>query len=91
MLDGATQFRGRTLVLLSGRDLVATEFELLLDRSADWRAAFRSPRVLMRKLPDASHTFARRAWRDWVASATAEFVAGRALTERPAAGARHAQ
>lgn len=58
----------------SRRDLVATEFELLLERSADWQAAFRSPRVVIRKLAEATHTFQRREWRDWVASATAEFI-----------------
>jgi exosortase A-associated hydrolase 1 len=75
MLEGAQTFTGRTLVLLSGRDLVATEFELLLGRSADWQAAFRSPRTVMRKHPEATHTFSRREWRDWVATATAEFIA----------------
>ena len=74
MLAGAFRFKGRMLVLLSGNDTVATEFELLLDRYDDWRSAFQSPRVVMRKLPEATHTFSRRAWRDWVASATAEFI-----------------
>jgi uncharacterized protein len=75
MLSGARSFTGRTLVLLSGQDLVATEFELLLDRSDAWRDAFRSPSVLTRKLPEATHTFSRRVWRDWAAAATAEFIA----------------
>ena len=90
MLAGAVDFRGRILVLLSGQDLVATEFELLLDRSEDWRMAFASPRVLIRKLPEATHTFARRAWRDWVASATAHFVEGRLQEMHAAAGTRRA-
>ena len=76
MLSGAQGFTGQTLVLLSGQDLVATEFESMLDRSEHWRAAFRAPRVRMRKLPQATHTFSRRAWRDWAARATAEFIAG---------------
>lgn len=75
MLAGASDFEGRTLLLLSGRDLVATEFELLLERSRDWREAFGPPRVVTRKLPEATHTFARGAWRDWVAATTAEFLA----------------
>jgi hypothetical protein len=75
MLTGASAFRGRMLLLLSGRDMVATEFELLLERSPEWRDAFGSPRTVRRKLPEATHTFARGAWRDWVAAATAEFLA----------------
>ena len=71
---GRTDSRRRMLLLLSGRDMVATEFELLLERSPDWRDAFGSPRTVRRKLPEATHTFARGAWRDWVAAATAEFL-----------------
>ena len=75
MLAGANAFRGRILVLLSGRDMVATEFELLLERSDEWRNALGPPRVVTRKLPEASHTFSRQVWRDWAAAATADFIA----------------
>jgi len=75
MLVGANAFRGRILVLLSGRDMVATEFELLLERSDEWRHALGPARVVTRKLPEASHTFSRQVWRDWVAAATADFIA----------------
>ena len=75
MLAGANAFRGRMLVLLSGRDMVATEFELLLERSDEWRNALGPPRVVTRKLPEATHTFSRRVWRDWAAAATADFIA----------------
>jgi len=75
MLAGANTFRGRVLLLLSGRDLVATEFELLLERSDEWRNALAPPRVVTRKLPEATHTFSRQVWRDWTAAATADFIA----------------
>jgi hypothetical protein len=68
-------FKGRVLLLLSGRDMVATEFELLLERSEEWRIALDPPRVVTRKLPEATHTFSRRVWRDWAAAATADFIA----------------
>ena len=63
------------LLLLSGRDLVATEFELLLERSDEWRNALAPPRIVTRKLPEATHTFSRQVWRDWTAAATADFIA----------------
>jgi len=63
------------LLLLSGRDLVATEFELLLERSDEWRDAMSPRRVVTRKLPEATHTFSRQVWRDWAAAATADFIA----------------
>jgi pimeloyl-ACP methyl ester carboxylesterase len=75
MLAGANTFRGRVLLLLSGRDLVATEFELLPERSDEWRNALAPPRVVTRKLPEATHTFSRQVWRDWAAAATADFIA----------------
>ena len=74
MLAGAQAYRGRTLVLLSGRDLVATEFELLLSRAEPWRIAFSGERVRTAKLENASHTFARAEWRDWVTDHTARFL-----------------
>ena len=75
MLASASAFKGRVLLLLSGRDIVATEFELLLERSDEWRVALGPPRVVTRKLPEATHTFSRGAWRDWAAAATADFIA----------------
>jgi exosortase A-associated hydrolase 1 len=75
MLAGASGFAGRVLLLLSGRDMVATEFELMLERSDEWRDAFGPPRVVTRKLPEATHTLSRGAWRDWAAAATGEFLA----------------
>ncbi len=74
MLRGARMFRGRVLVLLSGRDQVAAEFDLLLRNSGDWSGAFGSPQVRTCRHPQASHTFSRRAWRDWAAQTTAEFI-----------------
>lgn len=80
MLAGAQRFTGRMLILLSGEDLVATEFELRLARSRHWRQAFAPPRAATLKLPEASHTFARRAWRDWVALHTSQFVRDRSAS-----------
>ncbi len=74
MLAGVRAFRGNTLVLLSGRDLVATEFELLLARAEPWRTAFSDGRVRIATLEAASHTFARAEWRDWVTDHTARFL-----------------
>jgi exosortase A-associated hydrolase 1 len=74
MLAGARAFRGRTLVLLSGQDLVATEFALLLNRAEPWRAAFSGDRVRMETLEAASHTFSRAEWRGWVEDQTARFL-----------------
>jgi exosortase A-associated hydrolase 1 len=76
MLAGAQAFRGRTLVLLSGQDTVAAEFEGLLQRDPAWGRAFARASCSQHKLAEANHTFARREWRDWVAERTVGFVLG---------------
>jgi hypothetical protein len=63
------------VVLLSGRDYVAREFELAVaDASWDGLAAARQPL----RMPVADHTFSNAAWRDEVALRTAEWVRSRA-------------
>ena len=76
MLRGAEDFKGGVLVLLSGMDLVATEFELLLAKSPRWKRAFERAGVRTERLPAANHTFSRREWSDWVAAQTSGFVSG---------------
>jgi exosortase A-associated hydrolase 1 len=74
MLEGARGFNGNILVLLSGNDTVAAEFEGLLQRSPPWLAAFSRPGVQICRAAEANHTFSRREWRDWVSGQTAAFV-----------------
>lgn len=77
MLAGAQAFEGRMLVLLSGQDTVAAEFEGLLQRDPAWGRAFDRPTVAQHRHAEANHTYARREWRDWVADRTVGFVLGR--------------
>lgn len=74
MLDGARAFRGPMLILLSGRDTVAAEFEVIQETRVSWRRAFRLDNVAVRRLEAADHTFSKREWRDWVAKETAVFL-----------------
>ncbi len=74
MLDGLQRFRGRILLVLSGNDLTAKEFVDLAASSRAWRKALASGRVTRVDLPDANHTFSTRAWRDRVATSTAQWV-----------------
>lgn len=74
MRDGFRQFSGKTLVLLSGDDLVAREFVQLTRQDRDWQRLCRSPRVRMETIAEANHTFARHLWRDRVAELTTAFL-----------------
>ena len=72
--DGLSHFRGRVLLILSGRDLTAEEFQQTVSRSRRWRRLLASPLVSKRTLPEADHTFSRRVWRDQVSGWTTEWL-----------------
>jgi exosortase A-associated hydrolase 1 len=74
MADGLRRFRGRALFILSGNDLTAQEFKDAVARSADWKRLLESERVSRHDLPQANHTFARRDWRDEVATLTEAWI-----------------
>lgn len=70
MLRGLVRSGRPTLFILSGNDLVATEFRALASGSPHWRALFASPQVRLEIREDADHTFSCAAWRDEVAELT---------------------
>lgn len=74
MADGLRRFRGRVLLILSGKDLTADEFRAVVSRSERWQQLLRAARVTQYQLPEANHTFSRREWRDQVAGWTADWV-----------------
>jgi exosortase A-associated hydrolase 1 len=74
MAEGLERFRGPVLLILSGQDLTAREFEDAIARSADWRRLLDHRRVTRAGLAAADHTFSRRQWRDRVASLTLDWL-----------------
>ena len=66
MRTGLANFGGRTLLVLSGNDLVAKELLELAAMDAEWRRALASPRVRQIVIPDADHTFSRGPWAEAV-------------------------
>lgn len=74
MLEGLDHFRGKTLFLLSGRDLTADEFRDTARASRRWRKLLAAPTVTTRELADADHTFSSAAWRDWVERQTLDWL-----------------
>lgn len=60
MLAGARRYRGAMLVMLSGRDLTAREFEALRDSDAGWAQVLGAPEVRWVNLAEADHTFSER-------------------------------
>lgn len=74
MAEGFRQFEGKVLLILSGRDLTAQEFEAVVQGSRQWQRLIADNRVQSRKLNEANHTFSTREWRDQVATWTADWV-----------------
>jgi 6-phosphogluconolactonase/glucosamine-6-phosphate isomerase/deaminase len=74
MEEALRRFRGKVLLILSGRDLTAQEFKDVVARSRRWRRLLADERVTRHDLPEANHTFARRDWRNQVERWTEAWV-----------------
>jgi exosortase A-associated hydrolase 1/exosortase A-associated hydrolase 2 len=73
--EGLRRFRGPALILMSGNDYIAREFDEVVKTSDAWRALVAEARVQRRDLEGADHTFSREEWKqqasDWVCDWTA--------------------
>ena len=76
MAAGWRQFAGPKLLVLSGDDLVAKEFETVSSSDPLWQGLREQASVQTHRMASANHTFARAEWRDEVAAVTAQFVNG---------------
>ncbi|MBY0578928.1 MAG: hydrolase 1, exosortase A system-associated [Burkholderiales bacterium] len=72
MKHGLEQFSGKILLILSGNDLTAREFDDMTQSSASWRELLK--KAERRDLPEADHTFSCRLWRDRVSAWTVQWV-----------------
>lgn len=73
MAEGLSQFRGKVLLIQSGQDFVAREFDALLQGDPVWKGLARD-RMERFDLKEADHTFSTEAWRQAVAGKTASWV-----------------
>ncbi len=74
MQQAFRKFQGNVLLIMSGRDLTAKQFLDTVAGSREWRRLIRLPRVTRHDLAGADHTFSKRAWRDQVATWTANWI-----------------
>jgi len=63
-----------TLLILSGQDLTAREYENRVAESPEWQDWMTSPAVTLCRLAEADHTFSRAGWRDQVTVWTRDWV-----------------
>jgi hypothetical protein len=72
--ESLSSFAGRVLLILSGNDLVAREFEGAMKSSAPWQKLISEGRLTRHDLKGADHTLSRREWREQVAHWTGEWM-----------------
>ena len=77
MLGGFAAFAGPVLLLMSGRDLTAREFDQHVAASSEWRALLRRPSVSHVDIADADHTFSASSSRLEAERATIEWLCER--------------
>lgn len=68
MLAGVSRFHGSFMIVLSGRDLVAKEFEEMVKGSPEWQQHLDSKHLAWHDLPDGDHTFSSATQRNQVVS-----------------------
>lgn len=74
MLIGMQLFTGSILLILSGNDLVAQEFDGLTHSDPHWKAAFGRADVEKRVLEDANHTFSTQIHRNQACALTQQWL-----------------
>lgn len=67
MLEGLLRFRGRIMMVMSGRDLVPKEFDDLVAGDPVWKEQLVAHQTERHELPYADHTFSSGEWREQVA------------------------
>ena len=67
MLERLESFSGPVLLIMSGDDLTAAEFDTWTRGSSRWQRVLAGDLITRCDLPEANHTFSRRLWRDQVA------------------------
>lgn len=67
-------YSGPVLLIISGNDLTAAEFDDAVNGSKHFRKLLSQKRFLRIDLNNADHTFSRREWRDKVQANTVEWV-----------------
>lgn len=74
LLRALTQFQGKVLLILSGDDLGAREWQALLHGDGAWRAVAARAQWTQAQVDGANHTFASAAWRGEVEQLCARWL-----------------
>ena len=73
--EGLRSFKGSVLVLMSGRDYIAREFDEVTKSHAAWAGLLTQPRVRRKDIADADHTFSKPEWKAEAQSSLLDWLA----------------
>lgn len=73
--EGLRRFKGRSLLLMSGVDLIAREFDEVTSASRAWDGLLASPQLQRVDVEGADHTFSREIWKNAAADTVARWLA----------------
>ena len=76
MMEGWKSFQGETLLILSGNDLTASEFDIFVNSKRRYQRLMCSPKLSVKRFADADHTFSTAAWREQVSEWTVGWLRG---------------
>jgi exosortase A-associated hydrolase 1/exosortase A-associated hydrolase 2 len=71
---GLQRFPGNALILMSGRDHIAREFDQVVAGSPMWMRLMKDKRVSRHDVADADHTFSRAEWKQEVATVVGNWL-----------------
>ena len=73
--EGLRRFKGRSLLLMSGVDLIAREFDEVTSASRAWDGLLARPQLRRVDIEGADHTFSREIWKNAAADTVAHWLA----------------
>lgn len=73
--EGLRRFQGHALLLMSGKDYIAREFDEVTKGSQAWAGLLHGPRVRRADIEGADHTFSRADWKAQAHQALREWLA----------------
>jgi exosortase A-associated hydrolase 1/exosortase A-associated hydrolase 2 len=71
---GLSRFQGRVLLLMSGRDYIAREFDEVTASARAWQGLLDDRRVTRLDIEDADHTFSRAEWKAAASGAVLDWL-----------------
>ena len=74
MAQGLAAFKGAILLIISGNDLTAKEFDDVTQGDGDWKTLLSQDRVTRQDLKESDHTFSRAEWSQAVNTWTLEWT-----------------